>query len=92
MYLGNLWRNKLIRYYDIYTEEEFENSEFVFSIEYDPKTKAKNIKKTFTHENFSQLFGGDETTALEHKNELFKLAAKSLSDRKKLTSDEKLKL
>ena len=34
----------------------------------------------FEAKDFKQLFGGDETSSLEHNNELFKLAAKNEID------------
>ena len=57
-------------------ELQFKKLSCIFNVEYDPTTKSSMSKKFFD-KDFKQVFGGSEADALEHKNELFKLAAKS---------------
>ena len=87
MNLGNLWRNEIVRKFRIMPEDEFSNLKCTFSAQYDPSTKQK-LHKTFNNANFKQIFGGDETSALDHNNELFKLAAKSEIDSLQSPSDK----
>ena len=77
--LGNLWRNEIVREYKIMDELQFNKLSCIFKCDYDPKAKSSMTKKFF-EKDFKQVFGGNETDALEHQNELFKLAAKSEID------------
>jgi len=69
-------------------EDEFKKLSCLFKADYDPKSK-KSMSKKFSQKDFKQVFGGNETDALDHKNELFKLAAKNEID---TSSSEKEKV